>query len=141
MISWLLSRKRVDFMYLWCLSADFKKFWWFFTSLGKHKFEFLSMSLVHFIIRLIAIMSTVHMEWILGCQTSQIMVMVLMKIALFMMENGMMFHVTKKHFLFVNRREWYFLTEIVMTGKYIKLYKWLKPLNYTRQKPPSYIDA
>ena len=65
------------------------------------------------------------MEWILGCQKSQIMVMV-MKIALswmFMMENGMMFHVTKKHFLFVNRREWYFLTEIVMTGKYIKLYK------------------
>ena len=40
------------------------------------------------------------MEWILGCQKSQIMVMV-MKIALswmFMMENGMMFHVTKKTF-------------------------------------------
>ena len=58
------------------------------------------------------------MEWILGCQKSQIMVMV-MKIALSWMENGMehgmMFHVTKKHFLFVNRREWYFLTEIVMT--------------------------
>ena len=45
------------------------------------------------------------MEWILGCQTSQIMVMVLMKIALFMMENGMMFHVTKKRFLFVNRHD------------------------------------
>ena len=55
------------------------------------------------------------MEWILGCQKSQIMEMV-MKIALsWMMENGMMFHVTKKHFLFVNRREWYFVTEIVMT--------------------------
>jgi hypothetical protein len=27
MISWLLSRKRVEFMYLWCLSADFKIFW------------------------------------------------------------------------------------------------------------------
>ena len=59
MISWLLGKKRVDFMYLWRLSADFKKFWWSFTSLGKPKFEFESMSLVHFIIRLIAIMSTV----------------------------------------------------------------------------------
>ena len=27
MISWLLGKKRVDFMYLWRLSADFKKFW------------------------------------------------------------------------------------------------------------------
>ena len=60
MISWLLSRKRVEFMYLWCLSADFKNFWSSFTSLGKPKFEFFSMSLVHFIIRLIAIMSTVY---------------------------------------------------------------------------------
>ena len=59
MISRLFSRKRVDFTYLWCLSADFKIFWWSFTSLGKPKFESLSMSLVHFIIRLIAIMSTV----------------------------------------------------------------------------------
>ena len=63
MISWLLSKKRVDFMYLWCLSADFKKFWWSFTSLGKPKFEFLWMSLVHFIVRLIAIMSTVPRPW------------------------------------------------------------------------------
>ena len=40
MISWLLGKKRVDFMYLWRLSADFKNFWWSFTSLGKPKFEF-----------------------------------------------------------------------------------------------------
>ena len=39
MISWLLGKKRVDFMYLWRLSADFKKFWWSFTSLGKPKFD------------------------------------------------------------------------------------------------------
>ena len=60
MISWLLSRKRVDFMYLWCLSADFKNFWWFFTSLGK------PMSLVHFSIRLIVIMSTVQCFYFLS---------------------------------------------------------------------------
>ena len=29
----------------------------------------------------------------------------------------------------------------VNVGKYMKLYKRLKPLNYTRQKPPSYINA
>ena len=48
-----------------------------------------------------------------------------MKIALswmFMMENGMMFHVTKKHFQFVNRREWYFVTEIVMNYSEKKLF-------------------
>ena len=70
MISWLLGKKRVDFMYLWRLSADFKKFWWSFTSLGKPKFEFLSMSLVHFIIRLIAIMSTVWGLYILWSKCS-----------------------------------------------------------------------
>jgi hypothetical protein len=32
-------------------------------------------------------------------------------------------------------------TRVAIEGKYMKLYKKLKPLNYTRQKPPRYTNA
>ena len=67
----LVHTKLNIFHFLWRMSAKFKTIWWFFTSLGKRKFDIISFLPEHFIWRLMPYLCTVGIvQNVLGFTTS-----------------------------------------------------------------------